>query len=165
MHLIAETQPWMDRVALADLNGDGKLDFISTIERQDGTLADSLYWFEAPSNFKQKPWKRHLIARHRSLNSMAVADVDGDGSVDIAAAEHTDLQKSDGGTDNLTIIYLNKDGGRRWIPEVVERGPHSSHLGSRLVDLDNDGVKEIVSIGWNQYRFVHLWSKSGPVYK
>jgi hypothetical protein len=159
-HLIGETQPWMDRVALADLNGDGKLDFMSTVERQDGTLADSLYWFAAPSDPKQEPWRRQVIARHRSLNSMAVADVDGDGSTDIVVAEHTDLQKSDGVPDNLTLIYLNKDQGRRWVPEIVERGPHSSHLGAQLVDLDNDGVKEIVSIGWNQHRYVHLWSKT-----
>ncbi len=150
----------MDRVALADLDGDGKLDFVNTVERQDGTLADSLYWFSAPADPKQEPWVKHVIARLRSLNSMSVADIDGDTSADIVVAEHTDLQKSGGAPDNLTLIYLNKDRGHNWMPEVVERGPHSSHLGARLVDLDNDGAKEIISIGWNQYRYIHLWSKT-----
>lgn len=159
-YLIGGTQPWMDRVALADLDGDGKLDFVNTVERQDGTLADSLYWFSAPADPKQEPWVKHVIARLRSLNSMSVADIDGDTSADIVVAEHTDLQKSGGAPDNLTLIYLNKDRGHNWMPEVVERGPHSSHLGARLVDLDNDGAKEIISIGWNQYRYIHLWSKT-----
>lgn len=160
MHLVGESQPWMDRIALADINADGNLDFIITVERQDGTLADSLYWFEALSDPKHESWRRHLIARHRSLNSMDIADMDGDGVVDIVVAEHTDLTDNDGAANNLTLIYLNKDQGRRWIPQVVERGPHSSHLGARLVDLDNDGIMEIVSIGWNQYQHVHLWNKT-----
>lgn len=160
-HPVGETQPWMDRVAVVDINGDGKLDFIATIERQDGALMDSLYWFQAPSDPKHEPWNRHVIARHRSVNSMDVTDVDGDGATDIVVAEHTDLRGSDGAPDNLTLIYLNKNRGSRWIPEVVERGPHSSHLGARLVDLDNDGTAEVVSIGWNQYRYVHLWSRTG----
>lgn len=160
MHLVGESQPWMDRIALADINGDGRSDFIATVERQDGTLADSLYWYEGPSSPKQEPWRRHIIARHRSLNSMDIADVDGDGVVDIVVAEHTDLKDNDGAADNLTLIYLNKDDGRHWVPQVVERGPHSSHLGARFVDLENDGIMEIVSIGWNQYQHVHLWSKT-----
>jgi hypothetical protein len=28
--------------------------------------------------------------------------------------------------------------------------------------LDNDGVFEIVSIGWNQYQQIHLWKKATP---
>ena len=159
-HLIGETPPWMDRVALADFDGDGKPDFVNTLERQDGALANSLYWFAAPLNPKNQPWIKHVIARHRSLNSMDVADIDGDGSTDIVVAEHTDLKESNGALDNLTLVYLNKDHGRHWMPEIVERGTHSSHLGSRLVDLDNDGLKEIVSIGWNQYRYLHLWSRT-----
>jgi hypothetical protein len=159
-HVIGESAPWMDRVALADVNKDGRLDFVCSIERQHGIIADSLYWFEAPAGPLSQPWRRHLIARHRSVNSMEVTDVDSDGAVDLVVAEHTDLQKSDGAKDNLTLIYFNREGGRRWVPQVVERGTHSSHLGTRLVDLDNDGLTEIVSLGWNQYRYVHLWSRT-----
>lgn len=163
MHVIGKTPPWMDRVALADINGDGRLDFINTVERQDTAIADSLYWFEAPADPKREPWVRHVIARNRSLNSLTVADVDGDDAPDIVVAEHTDLQTSDGATDNLTLIYHNKDHGRQWMPEIVERGPHSSHLGTRMADLDRDGVMEILSIGWNQYQYLHLWSRTTQV--
>jgi hypothetical protein len=159
-HPVGETRPWMDRVAVADVNRDGKPDIVATIERQDGALTDSLYWFEAPSEPKHEPWTRHLIARHRSVNSLDVTDIDGDGAADVVVAEHTDLRESAGAADNLTLIYLNRDRGSRWTPEVVERGPHSSHLGARVRDLDNDGSPELVSIGWNQYRYLHLWSRT-----
>lgn len=154
----------LDRIAVADLNGDGRLDIIATEERQDQKLDAHLYWYEAPEDVKAGKWTRHAIARHRSLNSMDTADVNGDGDIDIVIAEHTD-QKDKSVRDNLTVVYLNYDRGRVWMPQLVERGPHSSHLGARLVDLDNDGTLEIVSIGWNQYRHLHLWKKLVPAYR
>jgi hypothetical protein len=150
---------WIDRIGLADVNGDGRLDAIVTEERQDRELRAHLYWFESPADPRSGRWKRKIIARHRSLNSMDIGDLDGDGRPDIVVAEHTDMRESDGASDNLTAIYLNRNGGHAWAPLVVERGPHSSHLGARLADLDRDGFPEIVSIGWNQYRRVHLWEK------
>ena len=148
----------LDRIALADINGDGRLDIIATEERPDQKMDAHLYWFEAPAEPKTGKWARHTIARHRSLNSMDIADVDGDGTIDIVVAEHTD-QNDKWARNNLIVVYFNKDRGRTWMPHVVERGPHSSHLGAKVIDLDNDGMMEIVSIGWNQYRDVHLWKK------
>lgn len=160
MHVVGETLPWADRVALVDINGDRRLDLICTVERQDTTIADSLYWFEAPASARSDPWVRHLIARHRSLNSMSAVTVADGQTTEIIVAEHTDLQKSAGAPDNLTLIYRTTDGGHRWVPELVERGAHSSHLGAQAVDLDHDGVKEILSTGWNQYQYLHLWSRT-----
>lgn len=33
--------------------------------------------------------------------------------------------------------------------------PH--HLGARVADLDGDGDREIVSIAWDAYQYLHLW--------
>ena len=153
------SQVWLDRIALADLKGDGHLDIVATEEKQDWTIGAHLYWFESPRNIREGEWRRHIIATQRSLNSMQVADIDGDGRIDIVVAEHTD-QKTDGAMDNLTTVYLNRNSGRTWVPILVERGSHSSHLGAQLVDLDNDGVMEIVSFAWHQYKNVNLWKKT-----
>ena len=85
-----------------------------------------------------------------------MGDLDRDGRPDLCIAEHTDLT-DDGAADNLTVIYLNRGQGAAWRPVVVERGPHSSHLGAKLADLDGDGAAEVVSIAWQDYRHVHLW--------
>lgn len=161
MHIVGESESWLDRIAIADLNGDGRLDIIATEERRDRILAATLNWFESPADPKAEKWTRHVIGRHRSLNSMDLADFDGDGSIDVVVAEHTD-QRNEDVRDNLTVVYLNREHGRVWLPRVVERGPHSSHLGAKAIDLDQDGFPEIVSIGWNQYRNVHMWKKIIP---
>lgn len=158
---VDDTKSWIDRIALADINGDGRLDIIATEERQDWKQAAHLYWFEAPADPKKGNWKRSVIAKHRSLNSISVVVVDRDGSPDIVVAEHTD-QKDQGTQDNLTVIYLNRNKGKNWLPHVVERGLHSSHLGAKSLDLNRDGFPEIVSIGWAQHQNVHLWKKVVP---
>lgn len=156
---IGPTGAWLDRVALVDTSGDGRLDIVATEERQDRKLAAHLYVFEAPSNPAEQAWTRTVVARHRSINSLDVGDLDRDGRPDLCIAEHTDLT-DDGAADNLTVIYLNRGQGSAWRPVVVERGPHSSHLGAKLADLDGDGAAEVVSIAWHDYRRVHLWKVS-----
>ncbi|MBK1701571.1 hypothetical protein CKO22_11755 [Thiococcus pfennigii] len=159
MHVVGDTPHWADRIALVDIDADGRLDLVCTVERQETTIADGLFWFQAPVSGSD-PWTRHLIARHRSLNSLSLTTpADGEGT-EIIVAEHTDLRTSPGAPDNLTLIYETADGGRSWVPEIVERGPHSSHLGAYAADLDNDGLPEILSLGWNQYQTLHLWTRT-----
>jgi hypothetical protein len=148
---------WLDRVAIADVNQDGRLDVIVTEETQDWSYNASVYWFEAPEDPLASEWRRRRITVLRSANSLSVGDIDRDGFPDIVVAEHTDLLNSHGAPNNLTGIFVNKRGGEIWHAEPIESGPHSSHLGAQLFDMDADGHPEVISIGWNQYMRLHLW--------
>jgi len=83
--------------------------------------------------------------------------MNGDGVPDVIVAEHTDMRDSKGAPNNLIVIFENVGRGTSWAARPVEAGPHSSHLGARVFDFDGDGRQEIVSLGWNQYRHLHLW--------
>jgi hypothetical protein len=148
---------WLDRVAATDLNQDGRVDVVVSEETQDWTYNASIVWFEAPGQPRTERWTRHRVAVFRSANSLDVADVDGDGDPDIVAAEHTDMRDSNGAPNNLTVIFENAGRGTRWRPHPIEAGAHSSHLGARVFDLDGDRRPEVVSMGWNQFRTLHLW--------
>ena len=148
---------WLDRVLTADVNGDGLVDVLVSEETQDWTYNASVYWFEAPAQPRTGVWRRHRIAVLRSANSLDVLDMDGDGDPDVVTAEHTDMQNSEGAPNNLTVIFENVGAGARFLAHPVESGSHSSHLGARAFDLDGAGHPEIVSLGWNQFRTIHLW--------
>ncbi|MBN2009920.1 VCBS repeat-containing protein [candidate division KSB1 bacterium] len=155
-YIVGTSTQWLDRMAIADLNDDGLPDIISTEETQDWDYNANIYWFEAPSDPKTGQWQQHVIATLRSVNSLDIADMDNDGDIDVVAAEHTD-QGKEPAEDNLTVIYENLNNGAAWKAHNVEIAPHSSHLGARICDLDNDGDLDIVSIAWSQYKYLHLW--------
>jgi hypothetical protein len=148
---------WLDRISAGDVNNDGRVDVVATEETQDWRYNAAVYWFEAPADARTGPWTRHPIALLRSANSLDLRDMDGDGDLDVVTAEHTDMRGSLGAPNNLTVIFENVADGRQWRPHPVEAGPHSSHLGAHAADLDGNGMLDIVSLGWNQYRFLHLW--------
>ncbi|MFH1154548.1 MAG: VCBS repeat-containing protein [Pseudomonadota bacterium] len=173
-YIIGLSSQWTDRIAVTDVNGDGRLDIIATQETQDWEFNANIFWYEAPESPKMSTlwkvlarlpyanyiipyWKCHTVATLRSVNSMDIGDIDNDGEIDIIAAEHTDQKSSTCAPDNLTVAYHKIRNGQQWLPYVVERGPHASHLGARLIDIDNDGDLDIVSICWKQYKFLHLW--------
>jgi hypothetical protein len=152
-HLLGSSLTWIDRVAITDINGDGRPDVIFTEERGDSEYAARAAWLEAPASPASGRWRAHTIAVLRSLNSLSLNDTDGDGRADVVLAEHTDLRPGKVAADNLTAVLLNRGGGA-WEMEVIDVAPHSSHMGVQPIRVgDRPGL---VSIGWEQ-PFVHLW--------
>ncbi len=135
-----------DRVVVADLNGDDRLDVV--VSEENGAAQDAqTVWWEAPLEPKTGRWKRHPVARQATTHSLSAADVNGDGYVDLILAEHK-------GPRTLGV-WIN-DGSGRFHKRVIDRNKES-HLGGKVVDLDGDGDLDIVSIAYFDAQFVHLW--------
>ncbi len=72
-----------------DLDGDGDIDVAATSWRNPGRLA----WFENPGDPRGE-WRRHLLKNNwRSANQLILADLNGDGRLDIVVcAERGSLE-------------------------------------------------------------------------
>ena len=81
-----------------------------------------------------------------SLHSLDVTDVDHDGDLDLATCEHK-------GKDKRHFV-LENDGQGRFTQHVIDQG-EESRLGTLLFDLDGD--LDILSVAWDEYRFLLLW--------
>ncbi|MFX0145985.1 MAG: FG-GAP repeat domain-containing protein [Candidatus Hodarchaeota archaeon] len=134
-----------DRFAAADINGDGRLDIVVSEETRLDTA--STYWFEQPADPKSANWPRRKITTQFTTNSMDVADMDGDGDMDVITGEHR-------GTEELAI--WENDGKGRFTKHVVDRGKEN-HLGARVFDMDGDGDPDITGIAWDSFQHLHLW--------
>ena len=142
-----------DRIAVGDINGNGKTDVIVTEERYPGKEPDaSLYWFEQPADPAQQNWTKHTVVTQYSLNNLDVADMDDDGDLDIITAEHKGQA--------LEVQVWKNDGKGNFTKNVVDKGKES-HLGARVADLDGNGALDIVSIGWDKYQYLHVWRNDG----
>jgi len=152
-HLVA-TLPnvsFHDRLEVAHINGDGRLDIVVSEETGSASGAET-WWLRQPANPFAGNWPATLIVSQGSTNSMRVADLDRDGDMDVVTAEHY-------GT--LEVIIWENDGAGAFTPYMVDSG-HESHFGVKPYDLDRDGNLDLVSIAWNVPEFVHLWRSDLP---
>jgi hypothetical protein len=150
-HLVAYTNFAPDRICLADINDDKRVDIVVSEERYPGPNPDaSLYWFEQPKDPRGTEWPRHTVVTEYSLNNLDVADMDLDGDFDIITCEHK------GPKGQFRLQVFENDGQGRFTEHIVDRGKES-HLGARVADMDNDGDLDIVSAAWDDYRYLHLW--------
>ena len=149
-----------DRYALADLNGDERLDLIITEERYPGHVANgSCYWFEQPSN-PTEPWSRHPVVTQLSMNNLDVGDVDRDGDIDLITCEHTMPYQGKPAPVGIKLEIWKNDGQGHFTSRIVDR-EKESHLGAQFEDLDADGDLDIISIAWRDYQYVHVWRNDG----
>ena len=144
-HNIGSTEHAIDRVEVADMNGDDLLDVIVSEERYPGEEPDAhLWWFEATDD----GWKRHQVVQQYSMNNLDVGDVDKDGDMDLVTNMHK-------GESLATQVWENNGSGQ-FTRHVVDTGKEM-HLGAQFIDIDGDGDLDIVGHAWDNYKFLHLW--------
>lgn len=147
-HVIDPTRNHPDRNRLADINGDGRLDVVVGFEAI--SVPGDVVWYEQGAD-PRAPWRRHLIATVIGPMSLDVADIDGDGDLDVIVGEH-DLKHPERAR---LLVFENVDGrGGQWAQRLVHVGDEH-HDGALTVDLDGDGDLDIVSIGWGHGKV--LW--------
>ncbi len=133
-HIISKRWEHPDtRVAVADFNGDGRLDVaLSPSEFQGGSYR--IAWYEAPTDPSEADdWAEHIVDSpvETVVHALSPADIDGDGWPDLVAASmHQERSPQE------VRIYFNKRSGQEWMKQVVStRGSHET----RPVDIDGDG--------------------------
>ncbi|WP_395341159.1 FG-GAP repeat domain-containing protein [Ningiella sp. W23] len=145
-HYVGKGSHPIDRVEIADLNGDGLGDIVFTEERYPGLEPDAqMVKFVQTSD---GAWEREVLVTQFSMNNLDIGDVDQDGDLDLITAEHK-------GEVLETELWQN-DGNGNFTQSVIDTGKES-HLGTQLVDIDGDGDLDIISAGWDQHQFVHIW--------
>jgi hypothetical protein len=129
-HLIAESHEGASNILMADVNRDGKMDFIATRGHGKGLL-----WFEGPG------WKPHDIdSAHVYPHSLAIGDIDGDGDIDaVTCSAVYDGSKPTG------AAWFENDGKGKFRTHLI--APGQASYDTRLVDIDGDKDLDVLIAG------------------
>lgn len=134
-----------DRNELVDIDKDGRLDAVVGYEAINVT--GKLAWYEQPANATNN-WTENVIATIFGPQSVGVADMDSDGDLDVVVGEH----RTNSTNTAKLFVFENANGqGTSWTQHLVYTGDEH-HDGAVVVDIDNDGDWDIVSIGWTHGR-------------
>ena len=123
--MIADNLPGATNIHPADVNGDGKVDFIASRGHDKGVM-----WYEAPD------WKVHLIHPEiENPHSLVVIDLDGDGDSDAATCAYGSRQ---------AWWYENLGGGKFKNHLVAD---NQSSYDIRAIDMDRDKDLDLLIAG------------------
>ncbi len=134
-------------VAVADVNEDGLADIIYSVQKE----SSGIKVFLNQSKHDWKPGKSPIeINRYEGLKT---ADVNGDGHLDIIAANVTSA------TQGGIQVWLG-DGNGGW---PVETGPTISgqYMDVLVADFNHDGNPDIAGSGWGIHGALRVWLGDG----
>ncbi len=123
--ILAENQTAATNILPADVNGDGKIDWLASRGHGTGVL-----WFENPD------WQIHEIDRDIEFpHSLTVADHDLDGDIDAATC----------GYGGERVMWYENDGQGHFTLHTLDEHQQSYDL--RSVDMDGDGDLDLLNAG------------------
>jgi hypothetical protein len=156
-HVICEEERDIARVRVADINGDGKREIVFVEEKLDYSVRRAFFapvgYFAQPGDIRT-PWPMHVIDKVRSPHSLDLADLDGDGRLEVIVGEHDPFWPYR--TRSRLLVYSPADPGAHAWKRFVVDGRFEHHDGTKIIDL-GDGKLGIMSHGWTDTVYVHLW--------
>ena len=145
---VGTTERSADRFEIADVNGDSRPDILVSEETYpDFEIPGSAYWFKNPLD-PMGTWTRNVIGQYQGYyapQSMGVADMNGDGDMDVVLGEQQNQKR---------MFVLLNDGTGHFTEHLAGSGIESHGL--VVSDMDNDGDFDIINIGWNDYQSLHF---------
>src|SRR5438093_9127186 len=134
-HFIAKKEPgWFERHAIGDINGDGKPDVV-VVKNFDGHIV----WFENSGKPAEGPWKRHVITTSfKRAYDVALADVNGDGNMDVAATSWI---------GNSIAWFENPhktQPGKEWAKHMIDENIKETRT-VHFADFNRDGKPDILA--------------------
>ena len=149
------------RIAITDVNGDGRPDILFTVENVDYNVHKAFFapvgWLENTGNPRDQKFKVHIIDKIRSPHSISVADLDGDGKLEVVVGEHDPFKPYR--SESRLLVYKQADPqGISWSRFPMDnRFEH--HDGAKTVEL-SPGKLSIISHAWNEPGYVHIWERN-----
>ena len=123
--ILADNQIGATNILPADVDGDGKTDWLASRGHGKGIL-----WFQNPT------WKIHEIDTEIEFpHSLTVADHDQDGDIDAASC----------GYGSELVRWYENDGKGNFTHHTLDRNQQSYDL--RSVDMDGDGDLDLLNAG------------------
>jgi hypothetical protein len=125
---------------LGDVDGDGREDLLATSNLPKGPLADSIVWYRRPGDAQvRSPWPRHALAPGDAPgfnHYVGYGDLDGDGQADVVTgAKH----------GNYFAWWARPaDPTGPWRKTLLP-GEHVGATNALVLDLDRDGVNDVVA--------------------
>ena len=144
---IATDWDWT-RVAVGDIDDDGEPEVVFA-EGDSPILGNHMgrvAWFDPPD------WEPHVLNDDLYCpHTLQVADVNGDGHLDIYVAE-MGLEANDGDAEHL--VYRNTGGGE-FVETVVESGIATHE--AKIVDMDGEGTPAVLGKSFEPNVHVDAW--------
>jgi hypothetical protein len=134
--------------ATGDLNGDRRMDVVGAQAEGTPPPPGGLKWFEAPPK-RTQPWIQHsLDPTFRSAHNIRLADVDGNGAVDLVLGEQEQSK-----LDRVAIFYNDARG--HFTRQVLSTdASHNVSVG----DADGDGDTDILASPHGYFGHPHALS-------